>query len=130
MQPVLLIEDDIVDALTVKRAFKELGVINELVHRQNGEEALALVAEQPQLSPALILLDLNMPKMSGYEFLEKIKKNNMLTDTPVVILTTSTETQDREQSQEYQIAGYLVKPVNFQTFLEMIHSLHNFLSFN
>ncbi len=130
MKPVLLIEDDIVDALTVKRAFKELGVNNELLHRQNGEEALALVAEQPHLSPALILLDLNMPKMGGFEFLENIKKNNLLPEAPVVVLTTSTETQDRMQSQDYQIAGYLVKPVNFQTFLEMIHSLHPFLSFN
>lgn len=127
-KPVFLIEDDLVDALTVKRAFKELGVHNQLIHCKNGEDALALIYEQPTFSPALILLDLNMPKMGGLEFLKIIRSKSLCANTPIVILTTSTESQDRSQSFEYNVQGYLIKPVNYQHFVDMIRSLADFLT--
>lgn len=129
-KPVFLIEDDLVDALTIRRAFKELGVQNQLIHCKNGEEALALIDEQPAFSPALILLDLNMPKMGGLEFLKVVRSKNLCADTPIVILTTSTESQDRSQCFEYHVQGYLIKPVNYKHFVEMIQSLAGFLSIN
>jgi len=81
-KPVLLIEDDSVDALTVKRAFKELKITNELVRTVNGEEALSYLRGQGNEKPCVIITDLNMPKMNGLEFIKSVKSDDTLKNRP------------------------------------------------
>jgi CheY-like chemotaxis protein len=120
LRPILLIEDDNVDAMTVKRALKDLHIGNMLVHLLNGEEALRHLADADKTKPLLILLDLNMPKMNGMEFLKVVKANPQLKPIPVIVLTTSKEKQDVFESFELGAAGYMVKPVDYARFVEII----------
>ena len=92
-KPVLLVEDDNVDAMTVKRAFKDLKIVNSLIHKSNGENALEYLRDEGDEKPCVILLDLNMPKMNGAEFLKTVKADKTLKKIPVVILTTSNSEQ-------------------------------------
>ena len=123
-RPVLLVEDDHVDAMTVKRALKDLNVMNPLVHTINGEEALAHLINDCNEKPCVILLDLNMPKMNGIEFLKIIKADEKLKRTPVVILTTSRDTQDKRETFALNIAGYIVKPSDYKKFVEAIRTVN------
>ena len=120
LKPVLLVEDDRVDTMTVERAFKDLKVANQLVHTANGEEALEYLRNQNNKRPCVILLDLNMPKMNGVEFLKIVKADESLMKIPVVVLTTSQEEQDVFESFKFGVAGYIVKPVDYKKFVEAI----------
>jgi CheY-like chemotaxis protein len=122
-KPVLLVEDDTVDAMTVRRAFKDLKILNPLVHSGNGEEALAYLRDQTNDKPFLILLDLNMPKMNGTEFLKVVKADDELRQIPVVVLTTSKEEYDIVRTFELSAAGYIVKPVDYKNFVEAIRTI-------
>ncbi len=123
-RPVLLVEDDDVDAMTVKRALKDLNVTNPLVHKVNGEEALEyLKVHQNNGKPCLVLLDLNMPKMNGIEFLTVIKENGELRSIPVVVLTTSREQQDKIASFKLSVAGYMLKSVDYHKFVDTIRTI-------
>ena len=117
-KPILLLEDDTVDAMTVKRALKDLKVINQLVHTGNGEEAIVYLKDENNIKPCVILLDLNMPKMNGIEFLKVIKADENLKRIPAVVLTTSKDDQDRIQSYQLSVAGFIVKPVDYIKFVE------------
>ncbi len=123
-QTILLVEDDEVDAMTVKRALKELHVTNPLVVRENGEEALAYLRDPNNEKPCLILLDLNMPVMSGIEFLQVGKQDDALKAIPVVVLTTSQEQQDKVASFNLGVAGYMAKPVIYQQFVEVMRTIN------
>jgi len=125
-KPILLVEDDQVDAMTVKRALKELHVTNPLVHVENGEEALAFLAAPDRERPCIILLDLNMPVMNGVEFLQRIKQAPILKATPVVVLTTSEEQQDKVNSFNLGVAGYMAKPVDYRQFVEVMRSINSY----
>ena len=127
-KPIMLVEDDDVDAMTVRRAFKDLKVTNSLVHLINGEEALKYLREQANEMPCLILLDLNMPKMNGTEFLEIVKADDALKRIPVIVLTTSTEECDIIDSFKYSVGGYIVKPVDYKNFVEAIRTLNMYWS--
>ncbi|MGZ4958942.1 MAG: response regulator [Methylomonas sp.] len=122
-KPILLIEDDSVDAMTVRRALKELHVSNRLEHVENGEEALAYLRDPGFDRPCLILLDLNMPVMNGIEFLQAIKAETGLKRIPVVVLTTSDEQEDKVESFELGVAGYMRKPVEYQQFVEIMRTI-------
>ncbi|MDD2761802.1 MAG: response regulator [Methylomonas sp.] len=122
-KPILLIEDDSVDAMTVRRALKELRVANPLQHVENGEEALHYLQDPGNERPCLILLDLNMPVMNGIEFLQAIKGMSGLKRIPVVALTTSDEQEDKVDSFELGVAGYMRKPVEYQQFVEIIRTI-------
>ncbi len=122
-KPVLLVEDDNVDAMTVRRAFKDLKVTNPLVHRINGEEALEYLKDENNKIPCVILLDLNMPKMNGTEFLKVAKSDEKLKKIPVVVLTTSKEERDIVESFDLSVAGYIVKPVDYKNFVEAIKTI-------
>jgi CheY-like chemotaxis protein len=122
-KPVLLVEDDSVDAMTVKRAFKDLKVTNPLAHAINGEEALEYLRNESNERPCVILLDLNMPKMNGIEFLKVVKADDELRQTPVVVLTTSKEEYDIVRSFELSVAGYIVKPVDYKNFVEAVRTV-------
>lgn len=125
-KPILLIEDDKVDVLTVRRALREANVTNTLYVASNGEEALTFLREHPHERPGIILLDLNMPRMNGIEFLGAIKADNQLKTIPVVVLTTSNEDRDRFQAFQYSAAGYMVKPVEYGKFVEMMKIIHGY----
>jgi len=122
-KPVLLVEDDSVDAMTVKRAFKDLKITNRLVHTVNGEQALEHLRDKTESSPCVILLDLNMPKMNGIEFLKIIKQDEILRKIPVVVLTTSGDGQDIIESFNLSVAGYIVKPVDYKRFVEAVKTI-------
>jgi len=125
-QHILLVEDDLVDAMTVKRAFKELEIPNPIIHLSNGEEALKYLMDPKKINPGIILLDLNMPRMNGIEFLEKLKNENSFKSIPVIILTTSTEYQNRKNSFQQSAAGYMVKPVNYRDFIDMMKTISSY----
>ncbi len=123
MKPILLVEDDKVDAMTVKRALKDIKVTNELIHAVNGEEALEYLRGQGNQKPCIILLDLNMPKMNGVEFLKIVKADEELKKIPVVVLTTSKDEQDVIESFKLSVAGYIVKPADYKKFVEAVRTL-------
>ncbi|KAF0199903.1 MAG: response regulator receiver [Bacteroidetes bacterium] len=120
---ILLVEDDMIDAMTVKRALKELNVINPVDTVENGEEALEFLRDSKNELPGIILLDLNMPRMNGIEFLGIAKKDEKLKHIPVIILTTSLEEIDRIDTFSLGVAGYMVKPVDYKQFVEVIKAI-------
>ena len=123
MKPIMLVEDDHVDAMTLKRALKDLKVTNQLVHKINGEEALEYLRDESNLRPCVIFLDLNMPKMNGIEFLQVAKSDEDLRRIPVVIFTTSKNEWDRFESFNLSAAGYIVKPTDYRSFVEAIRTV-------
>jgi CheY-like chemotaxis protein len=112
LKPVLLVEDDTVDAMTVKRALKELKVKNELVHTTDGKRALEYLRTPGNMQPCVILLDLNMPEMNGVEFLQVIKADDSLKTIPVVMLAASSEEKNIVETFHLGVAGYIFKPVD------------------
>ncbi len=112
LKPILLVEDDIVDAMTVKKALKELGVQNELVHTTDGKMALEYLRTPGNAKPCVIFLDLNMPRMNGVEFLQVIKADDSLKEIPVVMLAASSEEKNIVETFNLGVAGYLFKPVS------------------
>lgn len=123
LKPILLVEDGHVDTMITQRAFKELKIPNQLLATGNGEEALAYLKDENTEKPCLVLLDLNMPRMNGIEFLEIIKQDDNLKKIPVIILTTSNEKKDKIESFRLSVAGYMVKPIEYKQFVEMIKTI-------
>ena len=122
-KPILLVEDDRVDAMTVRRALREINVVNRLDIVGDGEEALAFLRDPENEEPCIILLDLNMPRMNGIEFLTVAKQDEALKRIPVVVLTSSREEQDKVDSFDLGVAGYMVKPVDYQQFVEVMRTI-------
>ena len=129
---ILLVEDDEVDVMNVKRAFKKYKITNPLYIAGNGVEALKMLRSQDGQPPEvpetrrIILLDLNMPKMNGIEFLHEIRKSETLKRTPVIVLTTSDEDKDRIEAYNLNVAGYILKPVTFVNFAGVMVALNKY----
>lgn len=123
VNPILLVEDDQVDVMSVQRALKELHVSNPIAHEENGEAALAYLQDQTKPVPCIILLDLNMPVMGGIEFLHATKSDARLKRIPVVVLTTSDEQRDKIESFDLGVAGYMRKPVDYKQFVETMRTI-------
>ncbi len=121
---ILLVEDDAVDAMTVKRALKDLNVMNQLVVKGNGEEALRYLRDETTRLPCIIILDLNMPKMNGIELLRALKQDEHLRRIPAVVLTTSKGEQDRFQTFDLSVAGYMIKPVGYPQFVDVVRNIN------
>ena len=124
---ILLVEDDDVDVMTVRRAFEKAHILNPLYVASNGIEALEKLrsGEIPN-ERRLVLLDLNMPRMNGIEFLRELRKDPALCQTAVVVLTTSTMDRDKFDAYGMNIAGYLVKPVTFDAFCDLMVTLNKY----
>lgn len=122
-KPILLVEDDQVDVMTILRALKEIHVVNPVVNMEHGEAALSYLQDPAQERPCIILLDLNMPIMNGIEFLQTIKQDARFKRIPVIVLTTSEEQQDKVSSFDLGVAGYMAKPVDYRRFVEMMRSI-------
>lgn len=123
LKPILVVEDDHVDAIIVKRALKDIKVKNRIEIFNNGEEAVVHLKNNHAERPCIILLDLNMPKMNGIEFLKLIKQDEDLKRIPVVVLTTSQEEQDRVASFDLGVAGYMIKPMDYLKFVEVMKTI-------
>lgn len=121
--PILIVDDDKVDSMTIKRALREIKVSNPLFTAGNGEEALEFLRDKKNMKPCIVLLDLNMPKMNGIEFLKIAKNDPELRSIPVIVLTTSHEEQDKLESFNFGVAGYMVKPVDYYKFVEVMKTI-------
>lgn len=117
---ILLVEDDRVDIMTVQRALKNIDVGNPLHVARSGVEALGMLRGDgfPKIepTPSLILLDLNLPKMGGIEFLKELRADPALRNLQVIVLTSSNEPSDRAAAFEYEVNDYIVKPHSFEEF--------------
>jgi CheY-like chemotaxis protein len=124
---ILLVEDDEVDVMNVQRSFKKNNISNPLYLAGNGVEALEMLRNgSVPTQNRLILLDINMPKMNGIEFLRVLRADPELRASPVVVLTTSNDDKDRMESFELNVAGYLLKPVTFSSFVELMLALNKY----
>jgi CheY-like chemotaxis protein len=126
---ILLVEDDDVDVMNVQRAFRANHISNPLFVASNGVEALDMLrgGAIPK-DRRIVLLDLNMPRMNGIEFLQELRADPGIAATPVVVLTTSNDDRDKMRAYDLNIAGYLVKPVTFSDFSELMVTLNKYWS--
>jgi CheY-like chemotaxis protein len=128
---ILLIEDDELDVISVERAFKKLDIDYALFKAYNGREALTLLTRKDDaVRPDVILLDLNMPKMNGIEFLKTIRAEEKLKAIPVFIMTTSAETSDRTITEQLGISGYIIKPLGYTDNTKRVDSMDAFVQFH
>jgi CheY-like chemotaxis protein len=129
-KPILLVEDDQADAYITQQAMNTINVANKLVHQPGGEEAIEYLNDSDQEPPCLVLLDLNMPRMNGFDFLKIIKSDQRFKRTPVVVLSTSDAHRNVQESYDLGAAGYIVKPVDFNQFVEAMQALKSYWSMN
>ena len=127
--PILLVEDNPDDVLLMQRAFRKLNLLNPLRVIEDGEAAIAHLTEVCEGGvrsdvPALILLDLKLPRRSGLEVLEWLRDQPRLRRCPVVVLTSSKEAPDVRTAYDLGANSYLIKPVEFQAFLDMVGTLN------
>jgi len=125
-KPILLVEDDYVDVMTVKRALGEINLQNDLVVAENGEQALDYLEDPSNERPGIILLDLNMPRMNGIEFLQIVKQHEQHKIIPVIVLTTSSQERDRVESFKMSVAGYMTKPVIYTEFVDVVRIIDKY----
>ena len=124
---ILLVEDDDVDVMLVKRAFAEAHVTNPLAVVRDGIEALEFLrAPENRADRRIVLLDLNMPRMGGLEFLKEVRADEDLKHTTVIVMTTSKDDQDRVESFRFNVSGYVVKPLTFAAFAETMATLNKY----
>lgn len=139
---ILLVDDDDLEVKATRRAFAKAQVDAPLFVARDGLEALALLRDQyappstpsprrqkDQPPPSLVLLDLNMPRMNGIAFLSALRKDPQLHSLPVVVMTTSSEEQGRKEAYRLGVAGYIIKPIEFPTFVDICKVVHAYWSF-
>jgi CheY-like chemotaxis protein len=124
---ILVIDDDQVDVMNVQRAFKKGNIPNPLFVASDGIQGLEVLrgGEFPKAN-RLVLLDLNMPRMNGIEFLRELRADPDLKSTTVVVLTTSNDTRDKIEAYNLNVAGYLTKPVTFGSFVDLMITLNKY----
>jgi len=127
---VLIVDDDEIDVMAIQRAFMALKIANPTYIAHDGIEALEILRGgdgQPPLGrPYVILLDINMPRMNGLEFLQVLRADEQLKDAIVFILTTSSDDRDRLEAFRYNVAGYILKTNPGDSFLEAINMLDHY----
>ena len=124
---ILLVDDDEVDVMNVRRAFQRAHITNPLFVAHDGIEALELLRRDDfPCDRRLVLLDLNMPRMTGIEFLRELRADPALHAIPVVVLTTSGDERDKVDAYDLNVAGYLLKPVTFGSFVEIMVALNKY----
>lgn len=125
---ILLVEDDEVDVMNVKRAFKKSNISNPLLIANNGIEALDILRKEQEgvKRPQVILLDLNMPKMGGIEFLKELRADEALHSISVFVMTTSNEEKDKVDAYNLNVAGYILKPLSMDQFIDAVSVLKSY----
>jgi CheY-like chemotaxis protein len=132
LKPILLVEDSPKDLELTLVALEKSRLLNEVITMRDGEEALDYLycrgayAEREKGAPAVVLLDLKLPKLDGLQVLEQIKSNPELKSTPVVVLTSSREEPDLQRAYQLGVNAYVIKPVRFQDFVRAIQDLGGF----
>lgn len=121
---ILLVEDNDLDVVIVERLLRKLGLHYPVVRAKNGEEALAILRPQTGmpglLPPFTMIVDINMPRMNGFELLDEIIDDPMLSDVPIYVLSSSDNQQDKNRAMQYRIRGYVVKPITETILLEIM----------
>ena len=127
---LLHIDDDNIDRMVVQRVLKKNSFISTHQQAQNGEEALDMLrgtnGKTINPFPNIILLDINMPKMNGIEFLKELRSDDNLKQLPVFILTTSNDDNDRMKAYQYHVAGYILKPLDLAIYDTAFQTLTDF----
>jgi CheY-like chemotaxis protein len=124
---LLLVDDDDIDVMNVQRAFTKAKLTNPLFIARDGVEGLRMLRDGTvPATRRLVLLDINMPRMNGIEFLRELRADEALRATPVVVLTTSAADEDKINAYQLNVAGYLVKPVTFATFVDAMAALNRY----
>ncbi|MDO9227874.1 MAG: response regulator [Pseudomonadota bacterium] len=120
-RPILLVEDNPVDVDLTLRAFARRKFVNPIEVARDGQEALEWIPrwEAGETLPLVILLDLKLPRVDGLEVLRRLREHPVSRDLPVVVLTSSSEDKDVETAYRYHVNSYIVKPVNFDKFMEV-----------
>lgn len=129
-KPILLVEDDEVDVMKIKRAFEDRSMPNQLVNPENGETALEYLNDKSCKRPCLVLLDLNMPGLDGFQFLQRVKNDPKFRKIPVVVLTSSEEDCDVVKSFGLGAAGYIVKPDDYSEVVKMFEIIDKYWTLN
>lgn len=126
---VLLIEDDTIEIMKLNRTISTLNLKHNIIEANNGEQALSILKDK-NILPDIILLDLNMPKINGIEFLKILKNDPHLKYLPTIILTTSNNRNDLLECYKIGIAGYVLKPLKYDDYVEKIKKLLAYWSVN
>jgi CheY-like chemotaxis protein len=128
---ILLVEDDELDVISVQRTLKKLDIEYRLYTAFNGKEALSMLNDvQDPVMPDVILLDLNLPKMNGVEFLKSIRADKRFENIKVFVMTTSAETNDRVLTEQLGISGYIIKPLSYNDNTKKADSMDSFVQFH
>jgi CheY-like chemotaxis protein len=126
---ILLIEDDIIEVMKMNRTLRSFKIKHKYTEAQNAELALKILKNKDNY-PDIILLDLNMPKITGIDFLRIIKNNENLRHIPVIILTTSNNKKDLLECFKLGVSGYVLKPLKFENYVIKIKRILNYWSIN
>jgi CheY-like chemotaxis protein len=126
---ILLIEDDTIEVMKFNRVIKTLGLNHKIIEANNGEEALSILKDK-EIIPDVIFLDLNMPKINGIEFLQILKADDYLKYIPAIILTTSNNHKDVLECYKIGIAGYVLKPLKYDDYVERVRKMLEYWSTN
>ncbi|MEH6407630.1 MAG: response regulator [Leeuwenhoekiella sp.] len=126
---ILLIEDDMIEIMKLNRTINSLGLQHKITEANNGEEALEILSRKDRL-PDIIFLDLNMPKINGLEFLKILKADEALRYIPTIVLTTSANHKDVHACYEVGIAGYVIKPLKYEDYVQKLKHVLNYWSIN
>ena len=126
---ILLIEDDAIEVMKLHRTISSKGLDHNIIEANNGVEALEILKNKEEL-PDIILLDLNMPKINGIEFLSILKADEVLKYLPTIVLTTSQNHKDILECYKIGIAGYVIKPLKYQEYVEKIEKVLAYWSMN
>ncbi|MBL4908330.1 MAG: response regulator [Sneathiella sp.] len=123
---LLLVEDDDIDAMTIERSFQKKRIGNSIIRTYDGYEALKMLQDGKIPAPFVILLDLQMPRMNGLEFLQHIRADHNLSSSVIFVLTTSKAEEDMVASYRQQVAGYFVKDEAGEHFINMVDILDSY----